>query len=417
MGKYFNLLFSKGKKFQEPYYEYLIKKRKSRSEQKNSTRHEWQVVNIYENTVSVVAITYIRTHQYVIHSLSRYELPNEVIAFIRWLILDDMVSGFRAVLSPTISILRVVGLNTFSLSTLRKSALWSYYSLLIATYLLAQYLVNAPELIFSFGKQESGLSMVLNLFTSSVTELLAAFFSLFVNWKRRDKNIKILSKLSKIEDKLFLMNMEIRYSKLLWDLRTYIFISAIGLFFIIDLITMILYDRVRLRSVMMLRYSARVISWIDIFYFLMILKIVSLHFKRINKELVTIVEIFAMQLEEKNVVSKMKIICNMHKSLRKICKLHNDTYGLQLSMLTIFVISIITAFMYFLIICNVYYFVFHEDLALSAVYVYNVTWIGLYSLFIYFTLKIVLDAVQEVRELENAQLLMHQCTWWSNYFT
>lgn len=307
-----------------------------------------------------------------------------------------MVQGIRVVLFPLQSILQFLGLNSFSIHSLQKSSIWQYYSLLLTLYLLFQYSVFTPKLLMSIKRPESNVSMFFTVVTSSFSEMMAAFFSLFMDWKMCDKKIKIISKLLKIEDNLFLLNMSIKYSKCQWHSRIFCCSCLMLFFFISDLLICLKYDPSRAEATLILRYSARFISWIDILYFLAIVKIIHLHFTRINGELAILATLIGRDSMEE-VFLKINIICKMHKSLRKICKIHNHIYGLQFASLSIFFISVTTAHLYFIIIYSVYFFVKHEDIFLTVIYSYCMSWTLLYYVFYFLILDFINNAVEEVR--------------------
>lgn len=306
-----------------------------------------------------------------------------------------MAGSLRVILFPILSILRILGLNTFRTNSLQTSSLWKYYSILLMIYLVTQYFFNITALVRLITPRDSQFSMFISLMASSLTEMLAAFYSLFVTIRMSEKKRKIISKLLKIEDKLFLLNMGIGYSKFQWYSRTFIFSTTIIFFMISDFILMKTYDPKRLRTIMMLRYSARFISWYDVFYFMSILKIIRLHFERINEEILTLSK-FRYDLGENHLL-KIKQMYKIYKSLKNVCKIHNEVYGMQLVCLVYFFMCVTTTFIYFIINCNILYFILKIDLHLVVVYLFCGFWTLLYYVVSYFMIKSIIGVAEEVR--------------------
>lgn len=309
-----------------------------------------------------------------------------------------MAQSVRVALLPVLSILRFVGLNTFSRYSLHKSSLWQYYSFLLAFYVLLQYVINISLLFATIDRAESSCSMYLSFASVSFAEMLAAFSSLIVNWKMCDKKIKIICKLSKIEGEVFLLKRTIRYSQFKWRSRILTFIGLLLCLCISDLIVYLSYDSKRTKPILMLRYSARFISWIDIFHFLTIVRIIRLHFECINSELDALAISIRRNFIEGDTFVKVKLLCKMHKSLRKICKIQNRMYSLQIASLMFYIISLTTTLLYFIFINSVYYFIMQNDIVtrLTYIYPYCLTWTFLYYLLSCLTLEIVGETVKEV---------------------
>lgn len=305
-----------------------------------------------------------------------------------------MTQNLHVVLYPILNILRFAGLNIFCRNSFQKSSLWPYYTILLMIYLLAQYFVNMFHLLMSLSPRDSGFSMFLSVITASIAEVSCAFFSLFMTLKSSEKKKQVILKLFKIENKFFLLNMGIKYSKFQWYSRIIIFSSVMMFFFLSDLFFQIRYDPTRIRTVMMLRYSARLISWFDVFYFLVILKIIRLHFERINTEMIILKKF--QNHSKKDSYLRIKNLNEMHKSLRNICKIHNESYNLQLLWLTYFLMSITTVLMYLIFVCTVIYFVLKDDVPVLAGYTYYSSWTTLYYLFSYFVLKVITGVAEEV---------------------
>ncbi|XP_065211431.1 gustatory receptor for bitter taste 66a-like [Planococcus citri] len=143
----------------------------------------------------------------------------------------------------------------------------------------------------------------------------------------------------------------------------------------------------------MLRYSARLISWFDVFYFLAVLKIIRLHFERINTEMI-VLKRFQNHLRSDNYLKIVKLN-KMHKSLRNICKIHNESYSIQLLWLTYYIMSMTTVLVYLIIFASVIYFVLKNDVPIMAGYVYYGSWVVLYYSFCYFVLRSVTGVAKE----------------------
>lgn len=307
-----------------------------------------------------------------------------------------MTKRLRVILFPFLSMMRIVGLNIFRSNSLEKSGGWPYYTTILMIHLVTQYCLHIPNVLKTISKRDSEFSMFLSLGTASLVEMLVAFFSLLSTLRAYDKKKTIIVKLFKIEEQLILLNMGIEYSKFRWYSRIYAFVGGMILIITAEFIFFVIYDPRNMVALLMLRYSARLASWFDIFYFLTILKIIGLYFKRINNEMVISSRPACRFNFHRDKFSKIMKLVKLHKCLRNVCKIHNDMYSLQLLWLVYFLICMTTGSVYFVIAFSVIRSVFNNNMPWIPGCAYAGTWTVLYYLLGYLVLKVTTSVSEEV---------------------
>lgn len=252
------------------------------------------------------------------------------------------------ILSPILRVLKFVGI----LIDQQNLNLWTCYPVLISVYLVLQYCLNLSSMYpKSLNKKSREVIRILAATSTSICELLFALFSVTVPIFKRHKKNRIIRKLDEIEMYYVLIKIRYKYSKREWTL--YMIIAAsIGLFCIIfDIVSLPSCVPDKFYLIFILHYSSRVISWIDLFYFLTILKIIRLHYTRLNDELIVMTEMLRRRWIRSNneFLIKMKIISEIHNLLRETSRAQNSVYKLQFLAFATFLINTITTYTYFLI--------------------------------------------------------------------
>lgn len=305
-----------------------------------------------------------------------------------------------AILHPVVTLSRVVGLTTFNLETKNRSVFWTYYaSFIIALYIL-QYSFNGLSLVLFFVDDEDGLSKSMSIATSSVTEMLSTISSLVISFKRYADKMNIILMLFETENNLAEINIGVKFSKCSW----YRWMIKSGMIllccFVVDWIGLTAGGLAFAITSLTLRYSAMVICWINICYFLTILRIVRIYFKCINDDLNRTRRLLKRKtLFTNRFAERIAIICRIHSTLRKICRMHGSVNGLPLSFLSMFLTSVTTTMSYFFLSKYIVELEYPDDQSIKSDYGYFVYWVIFYISFCFTFLEHIVSTVHEVSEI------------------
>lgn len=310
-------------------------------------------------------------------------------------------SDLRIILHPVLCLSKIVGLSVFNLETRDRSAFWTYYSSMVIFLYLFQYSVNGIFIIRLFAAdRKDGVSKGMSLATSSITEMLTTASALLINFKQYDKKMKIILRLFEIEKDLMEIGIKVRFSKSKW--YSNILLSVVNLLccFTVDFTQLTVVGRSAFTiSILSLRCTAMVIGWINMGYFMAVLKIVREYFKCINDDLVNNAKLLERKLWfSRRFGYRIEIITRTHNSLRKICKWHSALNEFPLTFLCMFFTSVITTMMYFLLMKYISKLEYpNEESNIKADYFYFVYWIVTYYSFCYTFLNSIVHTVREVR--------------------
>lgn len=300
---------------------------------------------------------------------------------------------------PMLIILQICGINSCNLKTSRRCPFRSFYSLCVTSILLVQYSMNIIDFALHRRIDQVELLKMITAFMLFGSEMLSAVCSTLVSFFRYDEVMKVIRKLLEIDKSWQSIDTRMRYSEhsTLKILKFLLFMFSCLL---MDFIVFFTFESRKVRSIIIMRYSSRLVSWVNIWYFLSVLKIIRGHFKQVNDELVALVKLMRTDLLidlDIDVGMKVKILCKIHRTLRKLCRLHNSLYGLQITFLAVFFTSVTTAYMYFLIVKNIKHFN-HTDKGtpILASYAYLVAWTVVYFVLCYGVLDSIVNTEREV---------------------
>lgn len=309
--------------------------------------------------------------------------------------------NIRIVLSPISKILRFFGLNTGDLSGGVEYAIRICYSTCVSFYIIVQFLFNYRN-IMSMNLKEDKQNLYLNvaLFFLFGSETLSAISSITIGIFHYRKKVEVNTKLCKIEH-LSSDFLSFDFSKFL-PLQCIIRFAFILLSccFLFDAVNLFFFQPRRKYFILMMHYSARFIFWIDISYFLVILKILRLYFDVINQELITMSKNFKQNVaSEVHEFSKIKTMKRIHCSLKKVFRMQNCLYQWQLSFAVLHSVSAFTSYAFFFVKKNLNGLISFAELQFKILMfdIYGVFWISMNFTMHILILKNISDTLKEVR--------------------
>lgn len=302
--------------------------------------------------------------------------------------------GVRVILASTFCILQALGLGLFSINTLKKSTLLSCYWFCLFIYYTTQFFVNLIDMIFIRAMDKVEFLSMLGVWAYFIAEMAGVVLTLLISYFRCDDKIDTLIRLYTLEYEFLKLNIKIKYSKVRWFSRLFLYFLMMIFLFVVDLIIFLIYEPLKTRMVLMMMYSARLILWTDICYFIFILKVITAKFKLLNDDIAMTTRLFRHNLMGENDYARVKTISNIHYSLRELCKIQNFLYGLQLATITLFLTSVTTCCAYMLLAYSILHFVYaNAKYPISASYGYLSFCITVYYSLCY----VILDTINEVK--------------------
>lgn len=304
----------------------------------------------------------------------------------------------RCIVYPLLRILQIFGLNRCVIETGQRCPYRTCYLFGVLSFLIIQYLKNTVDFIVN---RKIDQVEFLKIITASIlfgSETLGAVCSIFVSYSRSKEIFEVIGKLLKI-DKIWLsIGVRAQYSRNRSYTRSMQFLIFLFCCMSLDFIIFYVYEPHKVRTIIMMRYSARIVSWTNAWYFLVVLSIIRNHFKKVNDELETMAVMVAKNLFFQDVVFRVQMLHKIHNLSRKISRLHNSLFGAHINFLTLFFMSITTSYLYFLFVKNIRHFN-HTDKGtpIGASYVYLCVWIIVYFTLCYNILQSIQSTVEEVR--------------------
>lgn len=304
----------------------------------------------------------------------------------------------RFILSPLLRITEMVGLRGYSLKPTGADTLLRIYPFVLMIYIVLQFGVNFIDLVFSRVFTKTEILKVVSVSVFFGSETTAAVCALFVSWLKRDLNVEIVEKLLKIENVWSKIGVYPRYSRVSWFLPFFTAFLIICCCFIFEFVYLWLYEPVKARSILMIHYSSRLIVWIDVCFFLAILKLIREHYRRVNYQMIKLTKLAQGNAVVNQFHCTVEVLLKIHSTLRKLCKLHGYMHQFQLSIMVVFLVSAVTSYMYILYTSHIAYFVYlSRDRPFVVFNSYFLFWVAVKFLLTYLILDCIVSTKEEVK--------------------
>lgn len=297
------------------------------------------------------------------------------------------------------NLLRIFALNISAIHSRLERISWTSYAILLLVLLITQFAINMKDMIIDTMGDRFDLSATVSIFLIFATETCCAVLSIMIGLLRYNKKIRISKQLFELENLWSgTQTVSEKASRFLWLRMFWPFFLFLFFCFLMDLFSLTSQAPSRARMIIMMHYSARLIAWTDIYYFVLILKIVRRNFANVNNELIRLAPLATCNLHT------IETMCKVHQCLRKICKRQNVLYDTHFWFLTFYLIANITAYLFLVISADV---AFLASVGVSNIYVGNVIamtylnvhlgiWITFYFILCFMVLKNIVNTVEEV---------------------
>lgn len=256
-------------------------------------------------------------------------------------------------------ILPIFGLRIFHLNNFRVSLVWSLYSILLSMYLVLQYIISSVELIRSEPViTKNGLLQIVAVVCTYTMETTAALFSLLTSLWLYQKETEVLRMLSKIEN--CWDRVKTGYKRVSMDRRMQAIWFFVFLFFafIYDCVMMYEFYYSRFPVAITIRYPARFVAWIDIYHLISDLQYIREQYTNINYALLWLTRMLhRREISSKYCLKEVTVLSEIHFMLRKLCRLHNWLFGVQLCFISLYLKFAFTRFLYTQVLCATTYII------------------------------------------------------------
>lgn len=273
--------------------------------------------------------------------------------------LDELTA--REFLAFSNKYLQLFGLVGYNWHTLVASKIRRVYMLAVAAFLIIEGAINVQKLAIDRAPYRSNFAFLKTIALMLVfgAGTVNAVHTVLASFLHVDQKIEILVTVALVDRQLRTLNATTTYSKKVLKTRIRFVCAFLTFCFVWDFFSLLRYNRKMIISLVIMKYTPRLIVWADMFDFLLYIEVMRQQLRSSNDKLRRLVDESADKCnnyaQDGKITRDVCTLIGIHTMIRKACLTYNNLYGLRLVCIMLTILTKIVLYTYFMIVEDVTY--------------------------------------------------------------